>query len=109
MEDVLDELKRLRTDMERIAGRFVELAARPMLDRYIEVLVGDEVPADLQALIARLRPMAQQAVDAEFARAMRRLAGPYLEEVIRRYVGDEPKREEPSVPARVERIEIEDA
>jgi hypothetical protein len=60
--------------MERIARRFVRLAAYHALDRYLrraEELSDDEL-SELVDLIGRLRPLAQMAVDAELARAMER-------------------------------------
>jgi DNA-binding transcriptional MerR regulator len=71
---VLDHARALRRDMERIARRFVRLAAYHALDRYLrraEELSDDEL-SELVDLIGRLRPLAQMAVDAELARAMER-------------------------------------
>jgi DNA-binding transcriptional MerR regulator len=71
---VLDHARVLRRDMERIARRFVRLAAIHALDRYLrcaEELSDDEL-SELGDLIGRLRPLAQMAVDAELARAMER-------------------------------------
>jgi DNA-binding transcriptional MerR regulator len=115
---ILEELARLRADMERIAARFVELAARPVLERHLEVLTGDTLPPELSALVARLRPLAQAAVDAELARAMREHAGEHMAGVIRRLVGEPPLSEPPPsepplsgppAPRRPERIDIEGA
>jgi DNA-binding transcriptional MerR regulator len=71
---VLDHAVALRRDMERIARRFVRLAAFHALDHYLrraEELSDDEL-SELVVLIRRLRPLAQMAVDAELARAMER-------------------------------------
>jgi DNA-binding transcriptional MerR regulator len=71
---VLDHAVALRRDMERIARRFVRLAAFHALDHYlrrVEELSDDEL-SELVVLIRRLRPLAQMAVDAELARAMER-------------------------------------
>lgn len=106
ISDILAELQRLRADMEGIAARFVALAAGPVLDRYVEIFAGQELPAELSALIARLKPLAQIAVDVELARAMREHAGAHMEELIRRYVGDRP-RPSPLEPRRVQRIEVQ--
>jgi hypothetical protein len=89
--------------MERIAARFVALAARPVLDRYVEIFAGEALPPELSDLIARLRPLAQVAVDVELARAMREHAGTHMEEVIRAYVGDRPG----PAPTRPQRIEVQ--
>lgn len=100
---ILAELQRLRADMAAIAARFVALAAGPVLDRYVEIFAGAAMPPALSELIARLKPLAQVAVDVELARAMREHAGTHMEEVIRAYVGDRPA---PS-PKRLQRIEVD--
>jgi DNA-binding transcriptional MerR regulator len=71
---VLDHARALRRDMERIARRFVRLAAFHVLDAYlrrIDELTDDEL-STLVELIGRLRPLAQMAASAELARAMER-------------------------------------
>lgn len=108
IDAVLEELQRLRSDMERIAGRFVELAARAVLDQHVEVLASDEVPEEVQALVTRLKPLAQVAIDAELARAMRTHAGAFLADVVRRYVGDGPKPATQMPVRRVERIDVQE-
>jgi len=70
LEAVAAELRTLRRDVDRIAGRFVEMAATHIFDQY-----GDELPPDadvprLAGLIWRLRPLAKMVVEAELARAM---------------------------------------
>ena len=69
---LLDHARALRRDMERIARRFVRLAAFHVLDRYLHRVdeLSDDELSELGALIRRLRPLAQMAVDAELARAM---------------------------------------
>lgn len=84
LNEVLDELRRLRADLERIATRFIELTAGPVWERY--TAPGAEPGIDLQTLVQRLRPMAQAAVDVELARAMRQVATHYVEDVIHRMV-----------------------
>ena len=85
---LLDHARALRRDMERIARRFVRLAAFHALDRYLrrtEELSDDEL-SELGDLVRRLRPLAQMAVDAELARAMERqtlaLAGDRLAHLV---------------------------
>jgi DNA-binding transcriptional MerR regulator len=76
IEAVLGHARALRRDIERIAQRFLRLAAEHVLDRYLrppEDGLSDEELAALADLIRRLRPLAQMAVDAELARAMERL------------------------------------
>lgn len=86
MQDTLAELRRLRADMERIASRFIDLTAAHIWGRYTAPRQGQEPSVELQALVQRLRPLAQAAVDAELARAMRLQATHYLEGVIHRMV-----------------------
>jgi DNA-binding transcriptional MerR regulator len=71
---VLDHVQALRRDMERIARRFVRLAAFHALDRYLRRAgeLSDDELSELGDLIRRLRPLARIAVDAELARAMER-------------------------------------
>jgi len=70
LEEVFAQLRKLRRDVDRIAGRLVELASTHIFDPY-----GDELPPPediprLTELVSRLRPLAEMVVDAELARAM---------------------------------------
>ncbi|MFC8430389.1 MerR family transcriptional regulator [Streptomyces sp. NPDC057253] len=69
-------LRELRGQVEHIAARFLEFTTEHVFARYLQ---GPDAPSDAQAaeaasLVRRLRPLAQQTVDAELARAMRLLA-----------------------------------
>ncbi|CAM5525611.1 MerR family transcriptional regulator [Streptomyces canus] len=69
-------LRELRGQVEHIASRFLEFTTQHVFARYLE---GPHQPTDTDAaeaasLVRRLRPLAQQTVDAELARAMRTLA-----------------------------------
>ncbi|MFI9170557.1 MerR family transcriptional regulator [Streptomyces lincolnensis] len=69
-------LRELRGQVEQIAARFLEFTTEHVFARYLE---GPHRPTDADAaaaasLVRRLRPLAQQTVDAELARAMRLLA-----------------------------------
>ncbi|MFF4356855.1 MerR family transcriptional regulator [Streptomyces sp. NPDC001604] len=69
-------LRELRGQVEHIAARFLEFTTEHVFARY---LGGPHRPTDADAaeaasLVRRLRPLAQQTVDAELARAMRSLA-----------------------------------
>lgn len=86
MEAVLNELRQLRTDMERIGARFVELIASHVAERYIDHILEGELSPELQGMIARLKPLAQAAIDAEFARVMSLNAVQYFQNFMRRYV-----------------------
>ncbi|MGW0561124.1 MerR family transcriptional regulator [Streptomyces sp. NPDC003016] len=68
-------LRELRVQMEHIAERFLEFTAEHVFARCL----GHRPPTDADAadaatLVRRLRPLAQQTVDAELARAMRLFA-----------------------------------
>ncbi|MFI6563998.1 MerR family transcriptional regulator [Streptomyces sp. NPDC050534] len=69
-------LRELRVQVEHIAARFLEFTTEHVFARYLD---GPHRPTDADAteaasLVRRLRPLAQQTVDAELARAMRALA-----------------------------------
>ncbi|MGN9755583.1 MerR family transcriptional regulator [Streptomyces sp. SD31] len=73
-------LRELRGQVEHIAARFLEFTTEHVFARYLD---GPHRPTDTEAaeaasLVRRLRPLAQQTVDAELARAMRLLAVRHL-------------------------------
>ncbi|WP_369260575.1 MerR family transcriptional regulator [Streptomyces sp. R35] len=72
-------LRELRGQVEHIASRFLEFTTEHVFARYL----GEHQPTDADAaeaasLVRRLRPLAQQTVDAELARAMRLFANRHL-------------------------------
>jgi DNA-binding transcriptional MerR regulator len=72
-------LRELRGQVEHIASRFLEFTTKHVFARYL----GEHPPTDADAaeaasLVRRLRPLAQQTVDAELARAMRLFANRQL-------------------------------
>ncbi|MFF7279285.1 MerR family transcriptional regulator [Streptomyces griseorubiginosus] len=69
-------LRELRGQVEHIAARFLEFTTEHVFARYLQDPHGptDTEAAEAAALVRRLRPLAQQTVDAELARAMRLLA-----------------------------------
>ncbi|WP_393080848.1 MerR family transcriptional regulator [Streptomyces sp. LN704] len=74
-------LRELRGKVEHIASRFLEFTTEHVFARYL----GEHPPTDAEAaeaasLVRRLRPLAQQTVDAELARAMRLFATRQLRE-----------------------------
>lgn len=71
-------LRELRTQVEYIAGRFLDFTTEHVFQQYFDHPPSDEAAAEAAALVRRLRPLAQQTVDAELARAMRELATRYL-------------------------------
>ncbi|MEU1489766.1 MerR family transcriptional regulator [Streptomyces sp. NPDC005776] len=73
-------LRELRGQVEQIACRFLEFTTEHVFARYL----GHHPPTDADAaeaasMVRRLRPLAQQSVDAELARAMRTFATRHLE------------------------------
>ncbi|MEV7233100.1 MerR family transcriptional regulator [Streptomyces sp. NPDC051020] len=73
-------LRELRGHVEHIATRFLEFTTEHVFARYL----GHRPPTDADAaeaasLVRRLRPLAQQTVDAELARAMRTFATRHLQ------------------------------
>ncbi|THA70865.1 MerR family transcriptional regulator [Streptomyces sp. A0642] len=73
-------LRELREQVEQIASRFLEFTTEHVFVRYL----GHRPPSDADAaeaasMVRRLRPLAQQTVDAELARAMRAFATRHLE------------------------------
>ncbi|MFG2724011.1 MerR family transcriptional regulator [Streptomyces canus] len=80
-------LRELRGQVEHIAARFLEFTTEHVFARYLEGPHGptDTEAAEAASLVRRLRPLAQQTVDAELARAMRTLAVRHL----RQHLGSE--------------------
>ncbi|MCA6095361.1 MerR family transcriptional regulator [Streptomyces sp. SCA3-4] len=71
-------LRELRTQVEHIAGRFLDFTTEHVFHPYLGHPPTDEEAAQAAALVRRLRPLAQQTVDAELARAMHTLATRHL-------------------------------
>ncbi|MFE7116290.1 MerR family transcriptional regulator [Streptomyces sp. NPDC057654] len=71
-------LRELRTQVEHIAGRFLDFTTEHVFQQYFDHTPSDDEAAEAASLVRRLRPLAQQTVDAELARAMRTLATRYL-------------------------------
>ncbi|WP_251094110.1 MerR family transcriptional regulator [Streptomyces sp. Caat 7-52] len=69
-------LRELRRQVEHIAARFLEFTTEYVFARYLADPDHrtDAHAAEAASLVRRLRPLAQQTVDAELARAMRALA-----------------------------------
>lgn len=68
------QLRELRGQVEHISERFLAFTAEYVFPRFFDRPPGEADPAEATALIRRLRPLAQQTVDAELARAMRQRA-----------------------------------
>ncbi|MER6421544.1 MerR family transcriptional regulator [Streptomyces sp. NPDC001137] len=88
-------LRELRGQVEHIAARFLEFTTEHVFARYLD---GPHRPTDADAaeaasLVRRLRPLAQQTVDAELARAMRLLA---VRQLRQRLGADDPVPDRPT-------------
>ncbi|MFF8533872.1 MerR family transcriptional regulator [Streptomyces sp. SAS_267] len=93
-------LRELRGQVEHIASRFLEFTTEHVFGRYL----GERPPSDAEAaeaasLVRRLRPLAQQTVDAELARAMRLFATRHLSRHLA--AGQLPLEPEGALPVRV--------
>ncbi|MFK0108062.1 MerR family transcriptional regulator [Streptomyces sp. NPDC091217] len=73
---IADHLRELRVQVEHIAARFLEFTTEHVFARYLDEPDHrtDAKAAEAASLVRRLRPLAQQTVDAELARAMRLFA-----------------------------------
>ncbi|MGW1410258.1 MerR family transcriptional regulator [Streptomyces sp. NPDC002403] len=72
-------LRELRGQVEQIASRFLEFTTEHVFARYLgHRPPNDSDAAEAAAMVRRLRPLAQQTVDAELARAMRTFATLHL-------------------------------
>ncbi|MFJ6179834.1 MerR family transcriptional regulator [Streptomyces sp. NPDC092295] len=73
-------LRELRGQVEHIASRFLEFTTEHVLARYLgHMPPTDADAAEAAALVRRMRPLVQQSVDAELARAMRLFATRHLQ------------------------------
>ncbi|MEU5899849.1 MULTISPECIES: MerR family transcriptional regulator [Streptomyces] len=72
-------LRELRGQVEHIAARFLEFTTEHVFARYLDHHPPTEADAaEAASLVRKLRPLAQQSVDAELARAMRLFATKHL-------------------------------
>ncbi|MER6158483.1 MerR family transcriptional regulator [Streptomyces sp. NPDC001868] len=96
---IAGHLRELRGQVEHIAARFLEFTTEHVFARYI----GQHQPpteadtVEAATLVRRLRPLAQQTVDAELARAMRLFATRQLRRHLDSEAPDEPAEESCSV------------
>ncbi|MGW0389444.1 MerR family transcriptional regulator [Streptomyces sp. NPDC003042] len=78
---ITGHLRELRGQVEHIASRFLEFTTEHVFARYLgHVPPTDADAAEAATMVRRLRPLAQQTVDAELARAMRLFATRHLQE-----------------------------
>lgn len=88
-------LRELRGQVEHIASRFLEFTTEHVFARYLSsARPSDAHVAEAASLVRRLRPLAQQSVDAELARAMRLFATRHLQQ----HLGPESPPAEPGAP-----------
>ncbi|WP_078893918.1 MerR family transcriptional regulator [Streptomyces sp. CT34] len=71
-------LREVRGQVEHIASRFLDFTAEHVFQPFLDHPPTEAEAAEAAALVRRLRPLAQQTIDAELARAMRTLAAQYL-------------------------------
>ncbi|MBD0710290.1 MULTISPECIES: MerR family transcriptional regulator [unclassified Streptomyces] len=77
---ITGHLRELRDQVEHIASRFLEFTTEYVFARYLEHRPPSDADAtEAATMVRRLRPLAQQTVDAELARAMRLLATRHLQ------------------------------
>ncbi|MCQ4081739.1 MerR family transcriptional regulator [Streptomyces sp. RB6PN25] len=98
-------LRELRGQVEHIAQRFLQFTSEHVFRRYLDHPPSDAEATEAAALVRRLRPLAQQTVDAELARAMRMLAT----ELVQRHLGEaaQPQRPRPAArPGEAEHITV---
>ncbi|MFF8292724.1 MerR family transcriptional regulator [Streptomyces sp. NPDC016309] len=77
---IAGHLRELRGQVEHIAHRFLEFTTEHVFARYLDHRPPSDAEAsEAAALVRRLRPLAQQSVDAELARAMRVFATRHLQ------------------------------
>ncbi|MBL1107895.1 MerR family transcriptional regulator [Streptomyces sp. 5-8] len=91
---IAGHLRELRGQVEHIAARFLEFTTEYVFARYLADPDHrtDAHAAEAASLVRRLRPLAQQTVDAELARAMRALATRQL----RTHLAAQPSPQEPA-------------
>ncbi|RSS81885.1 MerR family transcriptional regulator [Streptomyces sp. WAC06614] len=80
LDAITGHLRELRGQVEHIASRFLEFTTEHVFARYLgPVPPTDADAAEAATLVRRLRPLAQQTVDAELARAMQLFATRHLQ------------------------------
>jgi DNA-binding transcriptional MerR regulator len=91
--ELLDIVRMLRGNVERVANELVQLVVKYVFDPYMkgQLPPASEVPR-LADTVWRLRPIADMAVNAEVARAMEGAVNKYLGEVMTHIMEQLPKR-----------------
>lgn len=103
---ITGHLRELRVQVEHIATRFLEFTTEHVFARYLDDPhhLTDARAAEAASLVRRLRPLAQQTVDAELARAMRLFATRQLRRQLGAGDPREPDGESRPVPIPAETI-----
>ncbi|OKI65746.1 MerR family transcriptional regulator [Streptomyces sp. MJM1172] len=98
---ITGHLRELRGQVEHIASRFLEFTTEHVFARYLgHVPPTDADAAEAATMVRRLRPLAQQTVDAELARAMRLFATRHLQQHLGAVGSAQPSRPSPvALPA----------
>ncbi|MFI2260253.1 MerR family transcriptional regulator [Streptomyces tubercidicus] len=71
---VYGHLREVRDQVEHLAARFVDFTTAHVFQQFLDHPPTEAEAAEAATLVRRLRPLAQQTIDAELARAMRTLA-----------------------------------
>ncbi|MEU1376804.1 MerR family transcriptional regulator [Streptomyces triculaminicus] len=99
-------LRELRVQVEHIATRFLDFTTEHVFHPYLNHPPTDEEAAEAASLVRRLRPLAQQTVDAELARAMRTLATRYLRDHLGAVAAEDPSEAGRPAPAAKEDVAL---
>ncbi|MEX1666238.1 MerR family transcriptional regulator [Zhongshania arctica] len=92
LDELLDILRMMRGNVQRVANEFVKLVSRHVLEPYAEQKIPppEELPK-IAELVWKLRPLAEKVVDAELGRAMEIAAGQFLADTLESIMDDLPK------------------
>ena len=82
LTELLDVLRMLRGNVDRVANEIVQLAVKYVFEPYMGKLPPAGEVSKLAETIWKLRPLAELAVDAEVARAMEKAVNRYLGDVL---------------------------
>ncbi|MFE9391131.1 MerR family transcriptional regulator [Streptomyces sp. NPDC006784] len=80
---ITGQLRELRGQVEHIAARFLDFTNEHVFVRYLGVHLSDGDASEAADLVRRLRPLAQQTVEAELGRAMQKFAARNLRDHLR--------------------------
>jgi DNA-binding transcriptional MerR regulator len=92
LDELLDILRMMRGNVQRVANEFVKLVSRHVLEPYAEQKIPppEELPK-IAALVWKLRPLAEKVVDAELGRSMEIAASQFLADTLESIMNDLPK------------------